>query len=121
MIRSIRHHVLLAALTAVAASAGISATAQAHAIGAFTTKGAYSFASAPRLHPPKIRTDFPTDTSRLAPGYFMITNFYNLASKRLMVGQGGPLILDKNLQPVWFAPVGTDVVAANLKLQTYSG
>ena len=38
-----------------------------------------------------------------------------------MVGQSGPLILDNNLQPVWFEPVPTNVVSSNLSLQTYEG
>ena len=38
-----------------------------------------------------------------------------------MVGQSGPLILDRNLQPVWFQPVPEKVVASNLSLQTYEG
>jgi hypothetical protein len=100
----------------------MAATAQAATpIGAFTTKGAFSYVSAPKLHPPRIHTDFTTKTNQLAPGYFMVTNFKNLSSPKPMVGQGGPLILDKNLQPVWFFPVGTDVVAGDLKTQTYNG
>ncbi len=38
-----------------------------------------------------------------------------------MVGQSGPLILDNDLQPVWFEPVPTDLVASNLTAQTYKG
>ena len=38
-----------------------------------------------------------------------------------MVGQSGPLILDNQLQPVWFNPVPTNEVAGNLSLQTYNG
>ena len=41
---------------------------------------------------------------KLAPGYIFTTNFYNLNYPPL-VGQSGPLILDRNLQPVWFQPV----------------
>lgn len=97
------------------------ATAQAAPIGAFTTRGAYSYVSAPKLHPPKIKTDFATRFSQLAPGYFMVANFKNLSSSKPLVGEGGPLILDRNLQPVWFNPVGTDEFAGDLKRQTYAG
>ena len=38
-----------------------------------------------------------------------------------MVGQSGPLILDNELQPVWFKPVPEDVIASNLSLQSYQG
>ena len=62
----------------------------------------------------------PTVTSQLAPGYIMLANFYDLTTPP-MVGQSGPLILDNDLQPVWFAPVPKDVVASNLTAQTYKG
>ena len=89
-------------------------------VGAYTTNGAYSFVSAPELHPPKITSDARTVTKALAPGYIMVANFYDLTSPP-MIGQSGPLILDNALQPVWFKPVPTDVVASNLSLQTYQG
>ena len=38
-----------------------------------------------------------------------------------MVGQSGPLILDHNLQPVWFHPVGVNQFASNLQVQSYNG
>ena len=121
--RSFRLAVGLAA-GAVAGGAGVAyaAAAQADApIGAFTTNGAYSFKSAPHLHPPKLSTDAPIVAGGLAPGYFMIANFKNLTVPAPMVGQGGPLILDSDLRPVWFNPVGTDVVSTNLHTQTYRG
>src|ERR1700749_2180252 len=73
-------------------------------IGAYTTHDPYTHASAPGRPPPKIRTDIPTDTSKLAPGYIFMTNFYNL-NYPPMVGQSGPLILNNKLQPVWFHPL----------------
>ncbi len=89
-------------------------------VGAYTTKGAYSFVTEPSLHPPKLHTDGPVLAGELAPGYIFTTNFYNLNYPPL-VGQSGPLILDRNLQPVWFQPVPESVVASNLSLQTYQG
>ncbi len=89
-------------------------------VGAYTTSGAYSFVSAPSLHPPKLRTDHPTAGGKLAPGYIFTTNFYALTEPP-MIGQSGPLILDRRLQPVWFQPVPESVVASNLSLQTYKG
>ena len=89
-------------------------------IGAYTTKNAYSFVSAPSLHPPEIRADVPPVAARLEPGYILLANFYDL-TKHPMVGQSGPLILNNKLQPVWFKPVPTNVVAGDLSLQRYQG
>jgi EmrB/QacA subfamily drug resistance transporter len=89
-------------------------------VGAYTTRGAYSFVTAPSLHPPKLHTDGRVLAGELAPGYIFTANFYNLNYPPL-VGQSGPLILDDNLQPVWFRPVPEKLVASNLSLQTYEG
>jgi EmrB/QacA subfamily drug resistance transporter len=89
-------------------------------VGAYTTRGAYSFVTTPSLHPPKLHRGTATVTAQLAPGYIFTTNFYNLNYPPL-VGQSGPLILDSNLQPVWFQPVPEKLVASNLSLQTYEG
>ena len=89
-------------------------------VGAYTTRGAYSFVTAPSLHPPKLHRGTATVTAQLAPGYIFTTNFYNLNYPPL-VGQSGPLILDGDLQPVWFQPVPEKLVASNLSLQTYEG
>jgi len=89
-------------------------------VGAYTTRGAYSFVTAPSLHPPKLHQDGPILTGKLTPGYIFTANFYNLNYPPL-VGQSGPLILDGGLQPVWFRPVPENVVASNLSLQTYEG
>ena len=89
-------------------------------IGAYTTKGAYSFVSAPGLHPPKIHAVQAAADQPLASGYVMLANFYDLTAGPI-VGQSGPLILDSRLQPVWFRPLPTDVVASNLSVQTYGG
>ncbi len=89
-------------------------------VGAYTTRGAYSFVTEPSLHPPKLQIDGPVLAGKLAPGYIFTTNFYNLNYPPL-VGQSGPLILDRNLQPVWFQPVPESVVASNLSLQSYRG
>lgn len=118
----------IALATGACAALLAASPAAASPIGTFTTKGAYTFVSAPRLHPPKLRTLGTSNTKKLAPGYFMVANFPNLtltqpATGRAqpMVGQSGPLILDSHLQPVWFDPVPTNVVALDLKLQTYQG
>jgi EmrB/QacA subfamily drug resistance transporter len=89
-------------------------------VGAYTTRGAYSFVTEPTLHPPKLQKEGTTVTGKLAAGYIFTANFYNLNYPPL-VGQSGPLILDHNLQPVWFEPVPEKMVASNLSLQTYEG
>jgi EmrB/QacA subfamily drug resistance transporter len=89
-------------------------------VGAYVTRDTYSFFTAPSLHPPKLRSNHPTVAKELAPGYIFTANFYDL-SEPPMVGQSGPLILDRRLQPVWFQPVPESVVASNLSLQTYEG
>ncbi len=112
-------------VAAVSAFGGLGAFAtSAHAaapIGAYTTKGAYSFVSAPRLHPPKLQTGVKTQTSKLAKGYFLLDNFPNLTATGPLTGEGGPLMMDAKLQPVWAYPVGTDVTSTNLSEQTYNG
>jgi EmrB/QacA subfamily drug resistance transporter len=89
-------------------------------IGAYTTHGAYSFVTAPSLHPPKLVAKRRASAGQLASGYVFTANFYDL-NEPPMVGQSGPLILDHDLQPVWFKPVPEKVVASNLSLQTYEG
>jgi EmrB/QacA subfamily drug resistance transporter len=89
-------------------------------VGAYTTDGAYTFVTAPSLHPPKLYKEGPVAAGELASGYIFTTNFYNLNYPPL-VGQSGPLILDDKLQPVWFQPVPEKLVASNLSLQTYEG
>jgi Arylsulfotransferase (ASST)/Major Facilitator Superfamily len=109
------------ALVAVFATVDfVAAGAPGAPIGAYTTKGAYSFVSAPGLHPPRIRAAVPPDSAKLQPGYILLANFYDLTTHP-MVGQSGPLIVNNALQPVWFKPVPENVVAADLSLQSYQG
>ena len=90
-------------------------------VGAYTTRDAYSFVTEPTLHPPKLQREGSTaPATELESGYIFTTNFYNLNYPPL-VGQSGPLILDDDLQPVWFQPVPEKLVASNLSLQTYEG
>jgi hypothetical protein len=89
-------------------------------IGDYTTSGAYSYASAPSLHPPIVHSLQRAPAGQLAPGYIFTTNFFDL-NEPPIIGQSGPMILDRGLQPVWFQPVPKLVAAANLSLQTYRG
>jgi hypothetical protein len=103
----------------VAVDAGIPRS-HAAPIGAYTTKGAYTFASAPGLHPPKLQLELKQPGIKPLPGLIMTANFLDL-TRPPIVGQSGPLMLDGDLQPVWFHPVSTDLVAANLDTYTYQG
>ena len=89
-------------------------------IGAYTMRDTDSFVTAPSLHPPRLRLDRQAPAGQLAPGYIFTTSFFDV-NEPPIAGQSGPLILDRNLQPVWFQPVPEKVVAANLSLQTYGG
>jgi EmrB/QacA subfamily drug resistance transporter len=89
-------------------------------VGAYITRGAYSFVTAPTLHPPILRQSGKSAVDELAPGYILTTNFYDLNYPPL-IGQSGPLILDDKLQPVWFHPVQEKLVASNLSLESYEG
>ena len=99
----------------------LAASAAAAPIGAYTTKGAWNFASNGNLHPPKLSTQGRTFGGQLAKGNFLVANFPNLAAGGVMTGQGGPLILDNRLQPVWVRPVGTNVVSGDLQQETLGG
>jgi Arylsulfotransferase (ASST) len=104
-------------LTAAALAALLLPAAALAGIGSYTTNGAWSFVSAPKLHPPKLAT--PVKRGSVG-GEFLVTN--SPGNPRFkMVGTGGPLILDSHLQPVWVAPISTNVVSGNLKEQTYAG
>ncbi|HLW94631.1 MAG TPA: MFS transporter [Solirubrobacteraceae bacterium] len=90
-------------------------------IGEYSTKDTLSFVTAPDLHPPKLIPDMTPNPSTLAPGYIFTANFYDLNYPPID-GQSGPLILDSNLQPVWFMPLSSEnAVAGNLELQRYRG
>jgi EmrB/QacA subfamily drug resistance transporter len=89
-------------------------------VGAYTTHGAYSFVTAPSLHPPKIHVLRRAPAAQVAPGYILTANFYDL-NEPPIIGQSGPLILDRELRPVWFQPVPERLVAANLSSQTFQG
>jgi hypothetical protein len=117
MSRHVRVALALAALT-VAATAAV---AEAKSLWKFTTKGAYSYVTEPKLHPPKIATTLHGKRSQLAHGYFMFTNEPNLALGKPMSGQSGPVIYDSQMQPVWFMPVPRNVVPNNLTLQSFNG
>jgi Arylsulfotransferase (ASST) len=125
--RSLRPLLATGVIGALIAVTALASAATAAPIGAYTTRGAWSFVSAPNLHPPKLHAD-RTGGGRLAPGYFMLANFPNLTltqpttgKPQRLNGQSGPLMLDSHLQPVWFDPLPTNVVAGNLRAQTYNG
>ncbi len=104
-----------AALAAV--SLAMASTAQAAPIGAFTTKGAWHFFSAHNLHPPKLKVRLRK--GGLANGDFLVANLPDTGVIGKMIGEGGPIIYDNKLRPVWVMGVGTKLTAANLQQETY--
>jgi hypothetical protein len=79
----------LAAAAAALSVLSVAGAAQAAApIGAFTTRGAWSFVSARGLHPPRLSTDVRTQRARLARGDFLLDSFPNVGARGPMVGQG---------------------------------
>lgn len=111
--------------TAVSAALALilmsAASAAAAPIGAYTTKGAWSFVSAPSVHPPKLIVHGRPASGKLARGDFLLANFPYLALNGPMTGQGGPLIVDGRLDPVWFRSVGKSVAAGDLQQETLAG
>jgi EmrB/QacA subfamily drug resistance transporter len=103
----------------VAVDVGVPRT-HAAPIGAYVTKGTFSFVTEPGLHPPKMYLVKALPAGQQLPGYLMLANFLDVSNPP-MVGQSGPLMLDSGLQPVWFKPVPLDDVAGNLEAQTYEG
>jgi Arylsulfotransferase (ASST) len=111
------------ALLGATASAATAAPAgrTSKPIGAFTNQGTYRFLSAPSVRPPQLAfTVVPKHFKRLAHGYLLLANFRDFGSPEPMVGQGGPMIFDRFLQPVWYLPRGVHVYVNNLVENTYN-
>jgi hypothetical protein len=124
----VRKYFSLLAAALASLSLVLASTASAKS---YTTKGAWSFVSAPGVNPPKIKT-VGRVAGKLAHGDFMLANFKDLALAEPMVGEGGPLILNRYMQPVWFLPIplkvtksGKSVIGSNgttnLRAQTLDG
>src|SRR5579884_1669651 len=113
------HRIFRPVLAALLATAGLAivSTAQAAPIGAFTTKGAWHFASAGNLHPPKLKV--LERKGGLANGDFLVANLPETGLLGKMIGEGGPIIYDNKLRPVWVLGVGTKLGAADLQVEKY--
>jgi len=112
--------VVVAAIAVFVALAAVFHDTRGNPLGRYTTKNAYSFVSAPGLHPPVYRVVRREPGATPAPGYIFAANFYDLNEPPIQ-GQSGPLILERDLQPVWFKPVDEKLVASNLSVQSYEG
>lgn len=104
---------------AALATAATAATATAFPATPQTNAGAWSFASAPRLHP--LRLHVRLHSRGTAPGLVFIDPFKDFAIKGPLVGQPGPLIVDQRGEPVWFHPVAASQEAADFRAQSYRG
>ncbi len=111
---------VLAAIAVFVALAAVFHDTRGKPLGAFSKENTFSFASAPELHPPLYKVIHREPRAVLAPGYIFAANFYNLNEPPIH-GQSGPLILERDLQPVWFRPVDEKLVASNLSVQRYGG
>jgi hypothetical protein len=112
----------LIAVVGLLSIVAVASTARAATpISAYTTTGTLSYVSAPSLHPPKMTTISSESANKLAPGYFLISNFKNLAMSQEQIGQGGPIMLDRDLRPVWIHPTPTNVYALNFRTQKLNG
>jgi Arylsulfotransferase (ASST) len=104
-------------VAAAAAGAALPAAAPAarNARGS-SASASYTFVSAPNLHPPKPQV--LRRTGALAAGDFLAAT---APPRRVgpLSGQGGPVILDDRLQPVWFLPVSGPPFG--LQQETYRG
>jgi hypothetical protein len=117
-----RARTFIAAIIATAcAIAAMAANAPARSLWNYTTHGAFSFVSAPKLHPSKISMKLKGKASQLARGAYFVAISPDLSAHQKMVGQSGAEILDRHGQPIWFMPVSRSVVANNLTVQTYNG
>lgn len=109
----------------IATSALALCAAAVVAAPSFAQSGAANYVSEPSLHPPQL--DIQVSHPGIAPGYFFVGSFENLAlthpqsgTAQQRVGQGGPLIVDSKGHAVWFKPV-TNSYTLNLEPQTYLG
>src|SRR5918995_48091 len=77
-------------------------------------QGAWTFRTRPDLSPRAV--DVAKQSLETAPGYVFV------APKKSGPGQGGPMIVDKRREVVWFSPVDSeDPRAMDFKVQTYRG
>ncbi len=103
---------VLAAVLAVSAwSAAAFSRVKASGSGA-----AWTFVSAPKLHPPRLQV--LTHTAGLAQGDFLAAS--NGAGGASASGsQSGPLIMDDKARPVWFRPTPSSIL--DFEQETYLG
>lgn len=108
-------HVLAAATLAAAALAAAALPSPAGAETLPTT--AWSFISAPALHPTRLHVS--VNQPGTAPGDIFLAPF--AGSQLPIVGQAGALIADRKGDPVWFHPAPTGQEIADFQTQTYRG
>lgn len=123
----LRYLVTAALVAACTGFALVSAAQAATPVGAYVRTGASHYVTQPRLAPPKLKVVKRAKRSQLAPGYFLVSNFKNLGTKLSngkpapLVGQGGPVMYDKRLQPVWIHGVPSNKFGLNFREQSFNG
>lgn len=104
----------------LAVLAALAALLLAPAADAATNRGgAWSFPSAPGLHPPSVRIARHRDGT--APGHLFVAPIPGPQGHGRFGGQIGPLILDDAGQPVWSHPLPHRLWALDFRAQTYRG
>lgn len=88
------------------------------AVGAHPPKDTWHFVSAPNLHPPRLAVLARTSAAPRR-GYFLVDNLPK-GEARPLVGEGGPLLLDSALRPVWAHGAGGSS-GGDLQAATYMG
>jgi hypothetical protein len=94
---------------------------QAAPPGEFKLEGTMRFATEPALHPPQLLPVTKAKGFQPPRNRFIMTSNFLDVTKPPMVGQSGPMMLDYDLQPVWYRPVPEEDLAANLDTYTYDG
>ncbi|GMK37341.1 hypothetical protein PCCS19_03940 [Paenibacillus sp. CCS19] len=83
-----------------------------------TVNGAWSFVSAPNLHPMQVM--IKVKKSGTAPGFLFVSPYTFFGAE--MIGQTGSLIMDQAGNPVWFRPLPNRFVQnADFRVQLYKG
>lgn len=81
--------------------------------------GAWSFKTAPSLHPMQVQIF--TSQKAVGKGDIFLAPFKNFGVPNPLTGQAGPLILDNQGNPVWFKPAPKGQEALDFSVQTYRG
>jgi predicted lipoprotein with Yx(FWY)xxD motif len=98
---------------------GLTACLAAAPGAASAAPGAWSFETAPSLHPMQVQVF--TSKQGVGKGDIFLAPFKNFGVPNPFTGQAGPLILDNQGNPVWFKAVPKGQQTLDFSVQTYQG